>query len=68
MSNEYPEVWAVWGPGEDLPQLHVSRADAIDHADTLARMHIGQTIHVFKLTSVGTISYPNTPTKTGEAN
>ena len=49
-----------------MPQLHVSRADAVEHADTLARMHVGQTIHVFKLTSVGTISYPNTPTKTGE--
>jgi hypothetical protein len=46
--------------------MHVSREKAVEHADIVARMHVGTTIDLFKLKSVGNIKYPNSPLITGE--
>jgi hypothetical protein len=66
MSGGFPEVWFVWVPGEDAPHMHLSREKAKEQADIVARMHVGTTIDLFKLKSVGSIKYPSSPTISGE--
>ena len=66
MAGAVREVWFVWVPGEDAPHMHLSRDKAKAQADMVARMHVGTTIDLFKLTSVGSIKYPSSPTISGE--
>jgi hypothetical protein len=46
--------------------MHLSREKAKEQADFVARMHVGTTIDLFKLKSVGSIKYPSSPTISGE--
>src|SRR5437762_866357 len=68
LADRFPEVWLVWTPGEDFPKMHKSREKAIEQAEASARLHLGATIGMFKLTSVGSIKYPDSPLITGEMN
>jgi hypothetical protein len=66
VTQEAPLLWFVFVPNEDAPHMHQSLQSASAEADVLARMHVGQTISIFQLKSVGSIKYPNTPTIFGD--
>lgn len=59
-------LWFVWVPGEDTPHIHDTLEGASSQADLLARMNVGQRIHIYTLKSVGSISYPNEPVIYGD--
>ena len=61
MADQIDQLWFVWVPGEDAPQMHRSLESASAQADLLARLHIGTRSHVYKLQSVGSIAYQDNP-------
>jgi hypothetical protein len=46
--------------------MRTSLDSASAQADALARLHVRQTIAIYKLKSVGSIAYPNSPTIIGD--
>jgi hypothetical protein len=66
MAEEHPPLWFVWVPGEEAPQMHRSPESASAQADLAARLHVGVTVHLYQLKSVGSITYPNRPLIIGD--
>jgi hypothetical protein len=66
MADQNPQLWFIWVPGEEAPQMHTSRQSAAAQADLAARLHVGVAIHLYQLKSIGSITYPNTPLIIGD--
>lgn len=58
------DFWAVWKPGADWPSRYASESSAKAAAVNMARQNIGITVHLMRVQSVGTVTYPDLPDPT----
>jgi hypothetical protein len=58
--------WAVWCKGQEWPGLFASESAAKDRVHILAKSNVGAEVHLMKISSIGTVKYPNDPVATGD--
>jgi len=57
--SDVPAFWSVWASPLDTPEIFASRDDAVRRAHDVARLYIGEKVHLMELTSVGTVEVLN---------
>lgn len=65
MAREVTDFWAVWKEGFEWPQLFSHEGMARNKAEQIAKENVGQTVHLMRINSVGTVEYPTEARRSG---
>jgi hypothetical protein len=57
--TDVPAFWAVWASPLDTAEIFASPDDAVRRAHDIARLHIGEKVHLMEFISVGTVEISN---------